>query len=88
MIWVTHATHIKEFEIEIQFSDGKTFRVDLKSNLTGTLFTPLLNPEMFKKFTVNANLDTIVWPNGADFAPEFLYELGKKQLSDPSRIQA
>jgi len=79
MIWVTQAKHIKDFELEISFNDGKTFRINLSESLSGEIFKPLNSLDAFKKFKVNADLDTVVWENGADFAPEFLYELGAKQ---------
>jgi len=31
----------------------------------------------FKRFAVNYDIDTVVWPNGADFSPDFLYEIGE-----------
>jgi hypothetical protein len=44
---------------------------DLAGDLDGVVFEPLRNPEYFACFAVD---DTLVWPNGADFAPEFLRE--------------
>jgi hypothetical protein len=41
--------------------------------LTGKVFDPLKDMKMFSRFTVDKELDTIVWPNGADIAPEYLY---------------
>jgi len=79
MIWVMQAKYIKDFKLEIQFSDGKMVRIDLASSLNGKIFEPLRDVEQFKKFHVNPDLDTISWDNGADFAPEYLYELGQKQ---------
>jgi len=38
------------------------------------LSLPLRNPEYFKQFSVNREIGMIAWPNGPDFAPEFLYE--------------
>jgi Protein of unknown function (DUF2442) len=32
----------------------------------------LRDVEYFRKFEVSRELGTVVWPNGADFAPEFL----------------
>ncbi len=48
--------------------------VDLKDELYGEVFEPMKAMEKFKAFKVDAVLGTIVWDNGADFAPEFLYE--------------
>ena len=79
MISVTQAKHIDQFELEIGFSDGKVFQVDLSGSLSGEVFEPLRVVDEFKKFRVDSELDTVVWENGADFAPEFLYELGVKQ---------
>ncbi len=79
MIWVTQAKHIDQFELEIGFSDGKVFQVDLSGSLSGEVFEPLRVVDEFKKFRVDSELDTVVWENGADFAPEFLYELCVKQ---------
>jgi hypothetical protein len=45
--------------------------------LKGEIFQPLKDVEYFKKFTVHPELHTLAWPNGADFAPEFLYDTVK-----------
>lgn len=42
----------------------------------GEVFEPLKAPEFFQQVKVNADTRTVEWPNGADFAPEFLYESG------------
>jgi hypothetical protein len=46
----------------------------LRDDLQGTVFVPLKDFSYFKRLKVNHEIGTIVWPNGADFAPEFLYE--------------
>lgn len=48
--------------------------VDLEPQLHGEVFEPLKDPQYFQQFRIDADLHTLVWPNGADFAPEFLYE--------------
>lgn len=48
--------------------------VDLKDELYGEVFEPLNNMERFKSFKADPDLETIVWDNGADLAPEFLYD--------------
>jgi hypothetical protein len=49
--------------------------VDLYAELTGTIFEALLDPDQFKQAYVDPELRTVCWPNGADFAPEFLRSL-------------
>ena len=46
---------------------------DLTEALEGPMFGPLKDPEVFRKFRVDEELQTIVWPNGADPAPEYIY---------------
>ena len=48
--------------------------VDLQSSPDGQIFQPLKEPAYFRNFRINFN--TIEWENGADFAPEYLYEIG------------
>jgi hypothetical protein len=48
--------------------------VDLKDELYGEVFEPLKDLERFKCFKVDPALETFVWDNGADLAPEFLYD--------------
>jgi Protein of unknown function (DUF2442) len=52
--------------------------------VTGEIFAPLKAPQIFSSLKFQPELDTIVWDNGADFAPEFLYELGRKQKENQS----
>lgn len=75
LIWVTSAKHLNDFKIMISFNDGKVKTVNLENYLDKPVFQPLKNKAYFKKFTLNPF--TIEWENGADFAPEFLYEIGQ-----------
>lgn len=56
----------------LRFDDGLEGEIDLAGELYGEVFEPLRDPAYFAGFRVE---DTLVWPNGADFAPEFLRDL-------------
>lgn len=76
-----HATgvrHVGDYKLEVAFNDGTLKRVDLEDELYGEIFEPLRDIEVFKQATINEETNTIEWPNGADFAPEFLHEIGKE----------
>jgi hypothetical protein len=71
---IVDARYISGFRVWIRFSDGAEGDVDLSQELTGPLFEPLRNVEEFRRFKLHPELRTLVWPNGADLAPEFLRE--------------
>ncbi|MCX6843890.1 MAG: DUF2442 domain-containing protein [candidate division WOR-3 bacterium] len=77
MHFVRKATLAGEYRLFITFEDGNERLVDLKSHLSGEVFEPLNDLAYFQKFRVNEDLDTVVWENGADFSPDFLYEIGE-----------
>ena len=68
------AEYIENYRLRLTFSDGKIGDIDLASELWGEVFEPLKDLAIFKSFKVDQELGTVVWPNGADFAPEFLYQ--------------
>jgi len=76
---VIEAQYIREFTIHLRFKDGTEGDVDLSQELYGELFEPLKETEKFTAFTIHPEFHTLCWPNGADLAPEFLYE--KVQIS-------
>ena len=65
---------LRPFVLEVTFADGARGEVDLASELWGEMFEPLRDPAVFALVSVDSELGTIVWPNGADFSPEFLRE--------------
>lgn len=69
---VKKAKYLRDYVIWIEFNDGIEGEVDLEDELTGEIFRPLKNKELFRSFKVDPTLETIVWENGADLAPEFL----------------
>ncbi len=78
MRWVTEATYAGGFRIKVRFDNGECKVVDLQPHLDGPIFEPLKDIDFFRSFCVNQDIDTIVWPNTADFSPDFLYEVGRK----------
>lgn len=73
MLQVTQASYLKEYQIEVVFNNGQKGIADLSEALNGNVFEPLKNVEAFKSFCVDEELETIVWSNGADLAPEYIY---------------
>jgi hypothetical protein len=70
---VIDARYLDGFRVEVRFADGRQGVVDLAEYpRKGGVFTPLSDQRYFKKFFIDLN--TLCWPNGADIAPERLYE--------------
>ena len=73
--------HILEAEVcgpwslRLRFDDGVEKTVDVRPLLHGPVFEPLLDPAYFARVSVDHVCGTVVWPNGADFAPEALHGL-------------
>ena len=70
---VIKAEYIDGFRLLLLFNNGERRIVDLSNSLNGSVYTPLKNIEYFKRFSIKFN--TVEWENGADFAPEYLYEI-------------
>lgn len=72
---VIEARYVHDYALHVRFADGQEGDIDLEGELSGEVFKPLRDPSLFREFYVRKDLGTVVWPNGADFAPEYLYEL-------------
>ena len=69
---VTSVRYLDDYRIWLRFSDGAEGIIDLESELYGEIFEPLRDLALFRQVELTGR--TIEWPNGADFAPEFLRE--------------
>jgi hypothetical protein len=77
--------YIAEYRIRLQFEDGCQGEVDLEQELWGEVFEPLRDQAYFKTVQLDKELNTIRWDNGADFAPEFLYQLVTTSLKTSAK---
>lgn len=74
MVRITSVRPLRDFEVELDFSDGSSRAVDLSPYLRGPVFQPIReDPALFRAVRVDRQLGTIVWPNGADLDPDVLY---------------
>jgi len=74
---VTDARHVEGHRVHVSFSDGTNSEIDLKDSLDGPIFEPLRDVDYFKSFSIVGH--TLAWPNGADFAPEFLRSIASSR---------
>lgn len=74
ILHVEEARYVRDHIIWLRFNDGNCGEVDLSGELHGEVFEPLKDVAFFKQFSIHPEFHTITWPNGADFAPEFLYD--------------
>ena len=73
-IEVIKAEYIEGYKLLLLFNNGEKRVVDLSNSLKGAVYAPLKDINYFKRFSIKFN--TVEWENGADFAPEYLYEIG------------
>lgn len=67
------------YRLKLTFADGVAGEVDFDDRKWRGVFEPLGDPEYFGRVGVDPEIGTIAWPNGADMAPEPLYELCTRQ---------
>lgn len=69
---VVRAEYCDAFRIRVSFNNGATGLVDFEPWMNGPVFEPLRNVDYFRRFFVDGG--TVAWPNGADIAPEAVYD--------------
>jgi len=78
MVWIVNAELRENYQVFVEFNDGVSGIIDFKEKLDNDhrqVIRDLLDLNKFK--TVKVEIDTLCWDNGADFAPEYLYEKAK-----------
>ncbi|HEU4737626.1 MAG TPA: DUF2442 domain-containing protein [Solirubrobacterales bacterium] len=73
--YVTEVTSLGDHRLRLGFDDGTVGDVDFSDESWSGVFAPLSDPEFFARVELDDELGTIVWPNGADIAPETLHRL-------------
>ena len=71
---VLEARYVGGHVVWLRFRDGTRGEIDLTPVLKGPVFEPLWDPVVFSGFQIHPEFHTLVWPNGADIAPEYLHD--------------
>ena len=78
---MSHPIHrVVEFEIagpyvlRVRFDDGTSQRINFQPVLAGELYAPLNDLNLFNRVSIDPEVRTLVWPNGADFDPATLHD--------------
>ncbi len=72
---LTEADYLEDYKLKVKFNNGAEGIVDLEKELYGEVFETLKDKKLFQDFTLTGR--TIEWSTGADFAPEYLYEIAE-----------
>lgn len=75
ILHIVNAEVAGDHRLRLEFDDRTCKTVDLGPLLQGPVFEPLRDPTCFARMVVDPICGTVVWPNGADFAPEALHAL-------------
>ena len=71
---VTDFEPVGPYRLRVYFDDDTQQVIDFLPLLKGTVFGPLRDAELFSQVTVDPEVHTLVWPNGADFDPATLHD--------------
>jgi hypothetical protein len=86
IIHVTQVQVIGRSSLDLTFDDGTRKRINLRRELYGPIFEPLRDPAYFAQAYLDADSRTVTWPNGADFAPDFLYQYASEEAPLPETV--
>jgi len=85
---VTDVQSVGRFELAVRFDDDTEQRIDFRPMLHGELYGPLRDPGLFARVSIDPEVHTLVWPNGADFDPATLHdwsEVGPRMIEMAQR---
>lgn len=71
---VTAFRQVGEFTLHLAFADGTEQVIDFRPILTGEIYGALSDPALFGQVSIDPEVHTLVWPNGADFDPAELHD--------------
>jgi Protein of unknown function (DUF2442) len=71
---ITAASVVRHGVLHLTFADGLAGEVDVLRRMRGPVFDEARTPAGFAMATVDAESGTVVWPGGADLAPDTLYQ--------------
>jgi len=77
MHFVRKVHYLSGYRLMLTFEDDSVRLVELEQHLDGEIFEPLKDIAYFRTVSIDPESDTVVWDNGADFSPDFLYEIGE-----------
>jgi hypothetical protein len=83
---IAAAITLAPYVVRVVFADGEIRDVDIDPILSGPVFGPLRDVELFRQVSVDETGDTIVWPNGADLDPDVIYGSGPQGWVPAVRI--
>lgn len=82
ILHTTEVTPLPGYRLFLRFNNGAAGEVDLSAELEGEVFEPLRDPALFATASQHPVMRTVAWGNGADLAPEFLFELMRAQQGE------
>jgi hypothetical protein len=62
------------YKLSVSFDDGTSQNIDFLPVLFGRMYGPLRDLKLFEQVTIDPEVHTLVWPNGADFNPALLHD--------------
>jgi Protein of unknown function (DUF2442) len=74
IVHVTEVEALGAHRLRLRFEDGVEGEIDFSTEAWDGVFAPLSDPTYFARVELDEGLGTIVWPNGADVAPETLHQ--------------
>ena len=86
IIHVTKVEVVGPYSLDLTFDNGSRKRVNLQHELYGEVFQPLRDPAYFAQAYLDPDSRTVAWPNGADLAPDFLFQMEPEERpAEPAR---
>lgn len=64
---------VAPYTLKIYFDDDTMQTINFQPILAGELYKPLRDLALFNQVRLDPEVQTLVWPNGADFDPETLH---------------
>ncbi len=82
ILHTTDTRYLGDYRLFIAFNNGESGEVNMEHELWGEVFEPLKDKALFATARHDPELGTVVWANGADFAPEHLLDLMHRQRKE------